>query len=159
LRRPVKSRAGLGPECVPPARDGGTHSPNALPEIPGYGFLATPHQAVTWGGPATPGSGRHLWGWTTPGSSNSSPSKNRVIAARSRMVAFGPLIRSFTARETEVLTLVGQGLANKQIAARLGCSSRTVEKHLESLLRKAQARSRTELVALTGPQTEAADPR
>ena len=80
-----------------------------------------------------------------------------MTAARSRMVAFGPLIRSFTARETEVLTLVGQGLANKQIAARLGCSSRTVEKHLESLLRKAQARSRTELVALTGPPTEPSD--
>jgi DNA-binding NarL/FixJ family response regulator len=34
-----------------------------------------------------------------------------------------------------------------------------VEKHLESLLRKAQAHSRTELVVLTGPQAEAADPR
>ena len=61
-----------------------------------YGFLATPHQAVTWGGPETPGSGRHCWGWTTPGSSSSSPSKNRMTAARSRMVAFGPLIRWFT---------------------------------------------------------------
>jgi DNA-binding CsgD family transcriptional regulator len=64
----------------------------------------------------------------------------------------------FTARETEVLALVGQGLANKQIATRLSCSSRTVEKHLESLLRKAQARSRTELVALTGLPTGASDP-
>lgn len=63
----------------------------------------------------------------------------------------------FTARETEVLTLVAQGLANKQIATRLRCSPRTVEKHLEGLLRKAQARSRTELVALTGPPTEPSD--
>lgn len=57
-----------------------------------------------------------------------------------------------------MLALVGQGLANKQIATQLHCSPRTVEKHLESLLRKAQARSRTELVALTGSQTEPTEP-
>jgi Domain of unknown function (DUF4062)/AAA domain len=51
----------------------------------GYGFLATPHQAVTWSGLRAAGSGRHCCGWTTPGSSRSSPSKKRVIAARSRM--------------------------------------------------------------------------
>ncbi len=52
-----------------------------------------------------------------------------------------------TAREAEVLRLVADGLANKQIAARLHLSPRTVEKHVESLLRKTGARSRTGLVA------------
>lgn len=56
-----------------------------------------------------------------------------------------------TAREAEVLRLVAEGLANKQIAARLFLSPRTVEKHVESLLRKTGARSRTQLVAITGP--------
>ncbi len=52
-----------------------------------------------------------------------------------------------TAREADVLRLVAGGLANKQIAARLHLSPRTVEKHVESLLRKTGARSRTGLVA------------
>ena len=86
-----------------------------------------------------------------------------VLAERCQQLLHGPRPSrwtryGFTARETEVLVLVGQGLANKQIATRLHCSPRTVEKHLESLLRKAQARSRTELVALTGPQTEPSNP-
>lgn len=50
-----------------------------------------------------------------------------------------------TAREAEVLRLLVQGLANKVIAAELRVSPRTVEKHVESLLRKTNARSRTEL--------------
>ena len=56
-----------------------------------------------------------------------------------------------TAREADVLRLVAEGLANKEIAARLFLSPRTVEKHVESLLRKTGARSRTQLVAIAGP--------
>jgi DNA-binding CsgD family transcriptional regulator len=52
-----------------------------------------------------------------------------------------------TAREADVLRLVVGGLANKQIAVQLHVSPRTVEKHVESLLRKTGARSRTGLVA------------
>lgn len=50
-----------------------------------------------------------------------------------------------TGREADVLRLVIDGLANKQIAAALRLSTRTVEKHVENLLRKTGARSRTEL--------------
>jgi DNA-binding NarL/FixJ family response regulator len=46
-----------------------------------------------------------------------------------------------------VLRLVADGLPNKEIAARLRLSPRTVEKHVESLLRKTGARSRTGLMA------------
>ena len=56
-----------------------------------------------------------------------------------------------TAREADVLRLVAHGLANKQIAARLHLSPRTVEKHIESLLRKTGARSRTGLMAAASP--------
>jgi DNA-binding CsgD family transcriptional regulator len=59
-----------------------------------------------------------------------------------------------TAREADVLRLVAEGLANKEIATRLYLSPRTVEKHVESLLRKTGARSRTQLVALAGPAGE-----
>jgi DNA-binding CsgD family transcriptional regulator/tetratricopeptide (TPR) repeat protein len=50
-----------------------------------------------------------------------------------------------TDREADVLRLVIGGLANKEIAAALRLSPRTVEKHVENLLRKTGARTRTEL--------------
>jgi len=59
-----------------------------------------------------------------------------------------------TTREADVLRLVADGLANKQIAARLHLSPRTVEKHVESLLRKTGARSRTGLVAAASQAPE-----
>src|SRR5579875_872412 len=56
-----------------------------------------------------------------------------------------------TAREADVLLLVAEGMANKAIAARLHLSPRTVEKHVESLLRKTGATSRTRLAVVAGP--------
>ncbi len=50
-----------------------------------------------------------------------------------------------TPREADVLALVADGLANKEIAQRLHLSTRTVEKHMEALLRKTRRRSRTQL--------------
>lgn len=41
-----------------------------------------------------------------------------------------------TAREREVLQLVAEGRANKQVAADLGISIKTVEKHRQSVMRK-----------------------
>ncbi len=53
--------------------------------------------------------------------------------------------KGVTGREADVLRLVIAGLPNKEIAAALRLSPRTVEKHVENLLRKTGARSRTEL--------------
>jgi DNA-binding CsgD family transcriptional regulator len=50
-----------------------------------------------------------------------------------------------TAREAEVLELVSEHLSNKDIAARLYLSPRTVEKHVASLLLKTGAADRTAL--------------
>jgi DNA-binding CsgD family transcriptional regulator len=58
-----------------------------------------------------------------------------------------------TAREQDVLSLVGEGLPNKGIADRLHLSTRTVEKHIESLLRKTGSRSRTQLAVWAERQT------
>ncbi|MFF5288272.1 helix-turn-helix domain-containing protein [Paractinoplanes globisporus] len=57
-----------------------------------------------------------------------------------------------TAREREVLGLLAEGMSNKQIAAALGISVRTVTVHVSNLLRKTGASSRTEaaLWALSG---------
>lgn len=45
-------------------------------------------------------------------------------------------IRPLTARESEVLQLVAEGSANKQVAAALGISIKTVEKHRQHLMDK-----------------------
>jgi DNA-binding CsgD family transcriptional regulator len=72
------------------------------------------------------------------------------VPPASRLGALG-----VTPREAEILTLIAAGLTNKDIAARLYLSPRTVEKHVESLLRKTGATSRTMLVAITGPWPQA----
>ncbi len=51
-----------------------------------------------------------------------------------------------TPREREVLQLVAQGLANKQIAARLGITERTVKLHVSNILGKLGAANRTDAV-------------
>ncbi len=52
-----------------------------------------------------------------------------------------------TPREREVLELVAAGSSTAQIAGRLGVSPRTVQKHVENLLRKLEAGDRAELVS------------
>lgn len=64
-----------------------------------------------------------------------------------RDLAPGLLAAGVTAREAEVLGLVGDRLGNKEIAARLFISPRTVEKHVASLLQKLDVSDRTALVA------------
>lgn len=56
------------------------------------------------------------------------------------------LVEALTAREQEVLQLMAQGLANKQIALALGISDHTVKFHLSSLYSKLSSSSRTEAV-------------
>jgi DNA-binding NarL/FixJ family response regulator len=57
-----------------------------------------------------------------------------------------PLHEPLTARETEVLQLLAQGLANKQIAVALGISEHTVKFHISSIYGKLEVTNRTEAV-------------
>jgi DNA-binding NarL/FixJ family response regulator len=52
--------------------------------------------------------------------------------------------RDLSAREEEVLRLVATGLANKQIARRLGISERTVKAHLTSVFQQLGVTDRTQ---------------
>jgi len=57
---------------------------------------------------------------------------------------------SLTARELEVLDLIAFGLTNKDIAQRLTLSPRTIDTHVERLLSKLNATTRTGAVAEAG---------
>jgi predicted ATPase/DNA-binding CsgD family transcriptional regulator len=68
-----------------------------------------------------------------------------------------------SAREAEVLAAVGEHLTNAEIGARLFISTRTVESHVSSLLRKLQADDRRALAAISanphpGPAGETGAP-
>ena len=63
-----------------------------------------------------------------------------LLAGRSE----GAPVNSLTSREREVLTLVGRGLANKQIARRLGISEKTVKSHLGNTFQRIGVSDRTQ---------------
>lgn len=53
-----------------------------------------------------------------------------------------------TVREDEVITMLGMGLSNREIAGRLFITEHTVKNHVHNLLTKLGARSRAEAVAI-----------
>jgi DNA-binding NarL/FixJ family response regulator len=55
---------------------------------------------------------------------------------------------SLTARELDVLRLIGIGLRNKQIASDLGISETTVSFHIKNVVDKLQANDRTHAVTV-----------
>jgi len=71
----------------------------------------------------------------------------RLLARRPALEAEAePPVEPLTARELEVLQLIGQGLANKQIADRLHISEHTVKFHVSAIYAKLNVASRTEAV-------------
>ncbi len=56
--------------------------------------------------------------------------------------------RPFTAREQQVLSCVFEGLANKEIAARIGVSESSVKATLQQLFSKTGVRTRSQLVRI-----------
>ena len=88
-----------------------------------------------------------------------------IEAAAAGLTAFGPdemdllipaangaeteheaTLETLTEREVEVLALMAQGLANKNLAERLNISEHTVKFHVSSILAKLAASSRTDAV-------------
>lgn len=57
-----------------------------------------------------------------------------------------PLAENLTPRELEVLQLLAEGLANKGIAQQLGISDHTVKFHVNAIMTKLNAQSRTDAV-------------
>lgn len=79
----------------------------------------------------------------------SSPVATRLTAAvRGESGSANPGMDLLTSREREVWLGIARGRTNKEIAAELGISHRTVETHRESLMRKLQIRTVAELTRL-----------
>lgn len=68
-----------------------------------------------------------------------------VGAVASRDSGIAP-VEVLTAREVEVLALVAEGFSNRQIAGRLSISEHTVKFHVNAIMGKLGAQSRTEAV-------------
>ncbi|HEY5832484.1 response regulator transcription factor [Streptomyces sp.] len=74
----------------------------------------------------------------------------RLLISRLRQAPAAPSARAvcLTPREQQVLSLVAQGLSNKQIARRLDLSEHGVKRHVTNLLAKLNCPNRTHAVAL-----------
>jgi len=69
-------------------------------------------------------------------------------AQRSHLIELEQLEHSLTSREREVFALITTGLLNKQVAAELGTTERTVKAHRASVMNKMGADSIADLVRM-----------
>jgi len=72
--------------------------------------------------------------------------ENLAATALRRRILPAALPERLTARELEVLQLLAQGLSNKLIADRLGMSEHTAKFHVNAIMGKLSAQTRTEAV-------------
>ncbi|GAA3645403.1 response regulator [Streptomyces fenghuangensis] len=70
------------------------------------------------------------------------------FAGRARQPDPSPRLRALTGREREVMTLVGEGLSNDEIARRLVLSPATAKTHVSRIMTKLGVRDRAQLVIL-----------
>ena len=69
----------------------------------------------------------------------------KAIAGKSQTSPTTPSeLDELTSRETEVLQLIAQGYSNREIAAALFITERTVKNHVNSILRRLNLRDRTQ---------------
>jgi len=71
----------------------------------------------------------------------------RMVVRSFREPSVTPEPNGLTIREAEILTLLAQGMTNKEIAQRVNISPGTVRIHLGNMFKKLHVRSRTEAAA------------
>jgi DNA-binding NarL/FixJ family response regulator len=74
------------------------------------------------------------------------PSSGPVVGVRGQLS--GGTTSALTAREAEVLQLLGQGMSNRQIGKALFISEKTASVHVSNIIGKLGAASRTEAVVV-----------
>jgi DNA-binding NarL/FixJ family response regulator len=67
-------------------------------------------------------------------------------------------LAELSAREAEIMALVGQGLTNREIGERLSLAEKTVKHYMTSILQKLHLRSRTEAALYAAQRGTAAAP-
>src|SRR3954447_13628635 len=92
---------------------------------------------------------------SVPATESTTDPHHGVISQGVRDLAAGRPAEDISAREVEVLGLLGEHLTNAEIAAKLFISVRTVESHVSSLLRKLEVPDRR---VLAQRAAEYADP-
>ncbi len=70
----------------------------------------------------------------------------RLVRMNDELDAESKKISTLTQREREIVTLIGEGLKNKQIATRLFISEATVRHHFTSIFAKLEVSDRLELI-------------
>ncbi len=68
------------------------------------------------------------------------------LTGRKRQRRAQPLVEPLSAREMEVLTLVAEGLSNREIGERLFITAGTVKNHVSNILSKLNVRDRTQAI-------------
>jgi DNA-binding NarL/FixJ family response regulator len=86
------------------------------------------------------------------------PAVTRLLTERLRRKPTRPAIDPLTDRELEVLALLGQGMSNKEIAARLVIADCTVRTHVSNVLGKLGLASRTQAALYAVEHGIAAEP-
>ena len=74
--------------------------------------------------------------------------RHHLCTAAAQRLALSLVRTPLTPRETEVLRLMALGLPNKRIASRLAIALGTVKAHIQAILAKLDARSRTEATVI-----------
>lgn len=121
-------RAGIVRAVLP--RSASSNAITAAMMAAAAGLIALPAQAVNSLLPAVP-----LDDHAAP------PSEEATLAESNELDALTP-------REREILTMLAEGLANKEIAGQLGISEHTVKFHVASIFAKLGAASRAEAVTI-----------
>ncbi len=80
---------------------------------------------------------------------------SEMLVSLTRERAPDPL-QELTAREREILELIGTGLTNREIGARLALTEKTIKHYVTNILQKLQVRSRVEAALLASRLTRAA---
>lgn len=75
------------------------------------------------------------------------PEIARMVVRSFRAPSAVPNADGLTARESEILELLTEGLSNKEIAQKTGIAAGTVRNHLQSIFKKLHVRCRTEAAA------------
>lgn len=89
------------------------------------------------------------------------PTVFSALRTRTEFVPVDP-VQGVTPREREIMTLISQGLANREIAAELFVTEKTVKNHVNNIYSKLGVRTRAEAISLwlgTRPGTGTATSR